>query len=180
MEYCVVGAGAIGGTVGARLARDGHDVLLCDADREHVQAINERGLRVSGAADLVGGLVATSDADELPPCDYGIVATKSMHTGAAIDATARAFARAAVCSVQNGAGNEEIIAERIERVIRGTTFPAGHVVEPGHIAMDTKGDTHIGPFEPRPAPLDRVRELADACTRGGMPTHALDDARGAQ
>ena len=44
MEYVVVGAGAIGGTVGARLARDGHDVLFCDADRDHVAAINERGL----------------------------------------------------------------------------------------------------------------------------------------
>ncbi len=65
-------------------------------------------------------------------------------------------------------------------MIRGTTFPAGHVVEPGHVGWDTKGDTHIGPFEPRPATMDQVRALADACTRGGMPTHALEDARGAQ
>ena len=46
MEYVVVGAGAIGGTIGARLARDGHDVVLCDADPEHVAAINERGLTI--------------------------------------------------------------------------------------------------------------------------------------
>ena len=85
-----------------------------------------------------------------------------------------------MCSVQNGAGNEEIVAEYVREVIRGTTFPAGHIVEPGHVGWDTKGDTHIGPFEPQPAPLEKVRELADACTRGGMPTHALEDARGAQ
>ncbi len=65
-------------------------------------------------------------------------------------------------------------------MIRGTTFPAGHIVEPGHVGWDTKGDTHIGPFEPSPAPMGKVRELADACTRAGMPTHALEDARGAQ
>ena len=65
-------------------------------------------------------------------------------------------------------------------MIRGTTFPAGHIVGPGHVGWDTKGDTHIGPFEPSPAPMEKVEALADACTRGGMPTHALDDARGAQ
>jgi 2-dehydropantoate 2-reductase len=94
--------------------------------------------------------------------------------------TAYAFEQGSVCSVQNGAGNEELVAEHVQRVIRGTTFPAGHVIEPGHVGWDTKGDTHIGPFEPSPAPMDAVRALADACTRAGMPTHALEDARGAQ
>jgi 2-dehydropantoate 2-reductase len=103
-----------------------------------------------------------------------------MHTSSALAATAHAFRDGAVCSVQNGAGNEELIAEHVAEVIRGTTFPAGHLVEPGHVCWDTKGDTHIGPFEPSPAPLEKVRALADACTRGGMPTHALEDARGAQ
>ena len=51
MEYVVVGAGAIGGTIGARLARDGHDVLLCDADPEHVAAINDRGLTIEGPVE---------------------------------------------------------------------------------------------------------------------------------
>jgi 2-dehydropantoate 2-reductase len=108
------------------------------------------------------------------------VATKSMHTSAALGATAPAFRHGAVCSVQNGAGNEELIAEHVAEVIRGTTFPAGHVVEPGHVGWDTKGDTHIGPFEPSPAPMEKVEALADACTRAGLPTQALEDARGAQ
>src|SRR5439155_18302105 len=115
-----------------------------------------------------------------PACDYGIVATKSMHTRSAVEATAHTFVDGAVASVQNGAGNEETIAELVREVIRGTTFPAGHVVEPGHVCMDTRGDTQLGPFEPQPASLEQVRELADACTRGGMPTAALEDARGAQ
>jgi 2-dehydropantoate 2-reductase len=103
-----------------------------------------------------------------------------MHTAAAIEATAPAFADGAVCSVQNGVGNEEAIAERVERVIRGTTFPAGRVVEPGHVQWDVKGDTTIGPFEPSPAPAAEVERLADACTRAGMPTQAVADARGPQ
>jgi 2-dehydropantoate 2-reductase len=82
--------------------------------------------------------------------------------------------------VQNGLGNEEVLAEHVERVIRGTTFPAGRIVEPGHVLWDVRGETTIGPFEPSPAPEDAVRRLADACTRAGMPTAAVADARGPQ
>jgi 2-dehydropantoate 2-reductase len=178
---CIVGCGAVGSLFAAALAQlDDVEVWAYDLDPAHVAAINERGLRVSGAGELVGRLRATTDATALPSCDFGIVAVKSMHTDSAMAATAHAFTDGAVCSVQNGAGNEEIVAEHVREVIRGTTFPAGHVVEPGHVGWDTKGDTHIGPFEPSPAPMEKVRILADACTRGGMPTHALEDARGAQ
>jgi 2-dehydropantoate 2-reductase len=82
--------------------------------------------------------------------------------------------------VQNGIGNEEAIAEHVERVIRGTTFPAGRILEPGHVQWDVKGDTTLGPFEPRPAPMQAVERLAEACTRAGMPAQAVADARGAQ
>ena len=73
-----------------------------------------------------------------------------------------------------------MLAEHVERVIRGTTFPAGRVVGPGHVQWDVKGETTIGPFEASPAPMAEVDRLADACTRGGMPTHAVADARGPQ
>jgi 2-dehydropantoate 2-reductase len=181
MKVAVIGCGAVGSLFAANLATlDDVEVWAYDLWQPHVDAINEHGLRLSGAGEVVGRLRATSDPAELPPFDFGIVATKSMHTSAALAATAHAFAGGAVCSVQNGAGNEELISEHVREVIRGTTFPAGHMIEPGHVGWDTKGDTHIGPFEPSPAPIEKVRALADACTRGGMPTHALEDARGAQ
>ena len=181
MRVCVVGCGAVGSLFAANLAQLADvDVWGYDVSVEHVAAINQRGLKLSGAGDVVGRLRATSDPRELPPCDFGIVATKAMHTGAAIAATAHAFAAGAVASVQNGVGNEETIAERVARVIRGTTFPAGRIVAPGHVQWDVKGDTTIGPFEPRPAAMDEIRRLAEACTRAGMPTHAVPDARGAQ
>jgi 2-dehydropantoate 2-reductase len=177
----VVGCGAVGSLFAANLAQlDDVEVWAYDPWREHVDAINADGLRLSGAGDVVGRASATADPAALPACDFGIVATKSMHTSQAIAATAHAFGDGAVCSVQNGAGNEELIAEHVREVIRGTTFPAGHVASPGHVVWDTRGDTHIGPFEPSPAPMPKVEALADACTRGGMPTKALPDARGAQ
>jgi 2-dehydropantoate 2-reductase len=181
VRVAVIGCGAVGSLFAANLGTlDDVEVWAYDPWQAHVEAINADGLRLSGAGEVFGHVRATSDPRELPPSDLGIVATKSMHTSEAMAATAHAFEHGAVCSVQNGAGNEELIAEHVREVIRGTTFPAGHVVEPGHVGWDTKGDTHIGPFEPSPAPMEKVEALADACTRAGMPTHALPDARGAQ
>jgi 2-dehydropantoate 2-reductase len=181
VRVAVVGCGAVGALFAANLARlDDVEVWAYDVSREHVDAINRDGLRLSGAGEVVGRLRATADPGELPPCEFGIVATKSMHTGTAVAAAAHAFAGASVCSVQNGVGNEEAIAEHVEHVIRGTTFPAGKLLEPGHVQWDVKGDTTIGPFEPSPAPMDEIARLADACSRAGMPTEAVADARGPQ
>jgi 2-dehydropantoate 2-reductase len=48
------------------------------------------------------------------------------------------------------------------------------------VQWDVKGDTTLGPFEPSPAPAEEIERLADACTRAGMPTQAVADARGPQ
>jgi 2-dehydropantoate 2-reductase len=177
----VIGTGAVGSLFAANLATlDDVEVWAYDLAREHVDAINRDGLRLTGAGEVTARLRATADASELPPCDFGIVATKAMHTDAAVAATAHAFTEGCVATVQNGIGNEEVIARRVDRVIRGTTFPAGKVVAAGVVQWDVKGDTTLGPFEPRPAPFEEVERLADACTRAGMPTAAVHDARGPQ
>ena len=182
MKVCVVGCGAIGSLFAAHLARvDGVEVYAFDVWKDHVKAINQRGLQISGAADFTAKVRATTNVGEIPRCDYGIVATKSLHTKAAIEQTAHLFdEHSAVCSIQNGVGNEEILAQHVKYVIRGTTFPAGHVIEPGQVGYDISGDTWIGPFEPSHTPMKMVEELAAAITKGGMNTLAMQDARGAQ
>ena len=182
MRICVIGCGAVGSLFAAHLAKAGEaEVWAYDVWKEHVAAIQKNGLRISGAAELTARFNATSDPRQLPHCEYGIVATKAIHTKTAIAQVAHAFDEtSAVCSVQNGVGNEELIAERVKYVIRGTTFPAGHSIAPGHIGYDIQGDTWIGPFEPTGTPMARVEELAGLLTRGGMNTIPLKDARGAQ
>lgn len=96
-----------------------------------------------------------------------------------MQATAHIFRDGAVCSVQNGIGNEEIIAEYVPRVILGTTFPAGHATAPGVVNHDTGGKTWISPFLPKPASMDEVRLLAETLIRGGANIIAMEDARGA-
>ena len=182
MKIAVIGCGAVGSIFAAHLAKAAEtEVWVYDISKEHIEAIRTGGLRISGAAEFSVRVNATSDPKSLPRCDYGIVATKAIHTRTAIEQTARAFDdNSAVCSVQNGIGNEEIIAEHAHYVIRGTTFPAGHLIAPGHTGFDIKGDTWIGPFEPSRTPFAKVEELAGLLTRSGMNTIALQDARGAQ
>jgi len=155
------------------------DVWAYDPNAAHVDAINRDGLRLTGLADIVAPVHARTDAAAIPECDFGIIAAKTMHTRAAMEATARVFRDGAVCSVQNGVGNEEIIAEYVPRVILGTTFPAGHVSAPGVVNQDTGGKTWIGPFGARPASMAEVERLAEAVNRSGMTCVPMEDARGA-
>jgi 2-dehydropantoate 2-reductase len=180
-RICIVGAGAIGGLFAAHLARlTDLEVWAFDASPEHVTAINADGLRISGHVELTGHVHARTDPDEVPACSLGIIATKGTVTEAAIAAAAPIFARAAVCSVQNGIGNEEVIAEHVPRVIRGVTLPAGHVVAPGVIHMVGPGPTWLGPFEPKPAASEEIERLASLLNESGLETHVRVDARGAQ
>ncbi len=180
MRICVVGCGAVGSLFAANLSLlDDAEVWAFDLNELHMAAINRDGLRLSGAGEVVGHPRATSDAAAIPPCDFGIVATKAMHTEPAIAATTHAFVEGYVATVQNGLGNEETIAGHVERVIRGTTFPAGKLLEPGHVQWDVRGETTFGPYDER-TPFAEVERLADACTRAGMPADAVEDARGPQ
>ena len=180
MKVCIIGCGAIGSLFAAHLSPlDDVEVWAFDPDEKHVNAINENGLRLTGLSDITVSVNARTQADEIPECEFGIIAAKTLHTRSAMEATARIFRDGAVCSVQNGIGNEEIIAEYVPRVILGTTFPAGHVTAPGVVNHDTGGKSWISPFLPQPASMDEVRQLADALIRGGADIVAMEDARGA-
>jgi 2-dehydropantoate 2-reductase len=180
-RIAVLGCGAIGSLYAAHLARvPGVEVWAVDPWREHVEAIESSGLSVTGQADFTAPVHARTRATELPPCRLGIVATKSLHTRDAVAAAQDALAGAAVVSVQNGVGNEELIAEILPRVMRGTIVTAGAVTAPGTVRYDAPGDSWIGPFEPKPADPEEIELLARLLNEGGLKTHAVADARGPQ
>lgn len=181
-NICVVGCGALGSVLAAHLARaDGTEVYAYDVSREHVSAMIDRGLRISGAANFTVSLTATWRASDIPHCDFGIFAVKSTHTRSAIEQTSHIFdSSSAVCSVQNGLGNEEIIAQHVKNVIRGATTMAAHLREPGHAGFEFYSDLWIGPFEPSGTPYARVEDLAAIMNEAGLRVVPLQDARGAQ
>ncbi len=182
VKICIVGCGALGSVIAGHLARlPDIEVYAYDVFEEHMRAIRERGLKISGAAEFTARLNSTSEPSEIPSCDFGIFATKSIHTRAAVEQTAHVFGpSAAVCSVQNGLGNEEMIAERVRHVIRGATGLAVHMRGPGHADIEFYGDVWIGSFEPSGTPYSLVEQLAAIMNRAGLHFVALRDARGAQ
>jgi 2-dehydropantoate 2-reductase len=181
MRICIVGCGAIGSLFAAHLAQLPEvEIWAYDTSAAHVDAINRAGLRIVGRENLVARVNATAKPDRIPACEFGIVAVKGTFTKAAIAETAHAFEDAAVCSVQNGIGNEEVIAEHVPRVMRGVTLAAVRVAGPGVVEMNGSGTTWVGPFEARPATLDDVQQLGLLLSRSGLETHAVTDARGAQ
>ena len=181
VRVAVIGCGAIGSLYAAHLARvPGVDVWAVDPWAEHVDAMNARGLRVTGLADFVARVHARTEGSDLPACDFGVVATKAPHTRAAVEGAQAAVANAAVVSVQNGLGNEEVIAELVPHVVRGSIITAGAIAAPGVVRYDAPGDSWFGPFEPQPATMTEVEQLAGLLSAGGLRTHALKDARGPQ
>ena len=182
VKVCIVGCGALGSVFAGHLARlSDIEVHAYDVSEEHTRAINDSGLKITGAANFTAKLRVSSDPQQIPACDFGIFATKSLHTRAAIEQTAHIFAdSAAVCSVQNGLGNEEIIAERVRYVIRGATPIAAHLIAPGHAGFEFYSDIWIGPFEPSATPYNYVEQLAALLARAGLQVVPLQDARGWQ
>jgi 2-dehydropantoate 2-reductase len=181
VRIAVIGCGAIGSLYAAHLARvPGVEVWGVDPWAGHTDAMASRGLRVTGRADFTARVRVTTDGRDLPPCDFGVVATKALNTRAAVAGARAALADAAVVSVQNGLGNEEVIAEYVPRVIRGSILTAGAITAPGVVRYDARGDSWFGPFEPRSAPMGEVARLAGLLTEGGLRTYAVDDARGPQ
>jgi 2-dehydropantoate 2-reductase len=87
MTLVIWGAGAIGGTIGAYLARAGYDVLLVDKVAEHVAAINNKGLKITGPIEefTVQARAVTPENVE-GTFETIFLATKAQHTLAATEA----------------------------------------------------------------------------------------------
>ena len=164
MRFTVLGAGAIGGTVGAHLSRTGHDVLFCDADPEHVAAIEAQGLRITGP---VGEFTVRAPAvlpSGLPELIDGVVlvAVKGHHTAAAAEVLRDRLAPSAVVvSMQNGL-TAELLSEVVgrNRLLACFVNFGADVLGPGLVLQGNVGTFRIGELDGRMT--DRLRELADA------------------
>jgi len=179
MNIGIVGCGAMGSIYGAHLAlQPDTSIWVYDPDPELVNELNTSGIRLQGVRNLHASVVATSDPANLPPCEFGIIATKSFHTQRAIGAVRTIFEGGVLCSIQNGIGNEEVLATEVARVLSGSTLLGGHIIEPGLVDFDIDGPTLIGPAEAGSATLQEAREFAEILSAAGLETEAVSDPRG--
>jgi 2-dehydropantoate 2-reductase len=148
VRYLLVGCGAIGGTVAAGLARDGHEILVCDADPAVVHAVSERGLRIEGPVEQFTARLPAVSPDGLPDQVDGpvLLAVKAHHTAAAMTQLApRLGAGGYVVSLQNGL-NTQIIADAVgpDRVVEAFVNFGADMLEPGVVLRGNRGTFVIG------------------------------------
>ncbi len=167
MKATIVGAGAIGGLAGAYMTKAGHDVLLVDRWREHVEALNARGVSIDGVRGPLNVKVrAATPEDAGGDFEAVLIATKSQHTEAAARwAIPRLAADGFLVSFQNGF-NEPLLADLMREagragaddVIGSIPNYGGALVDPGTLEFVHEGPIQLGEFTGATTP--RLRTLA--------------------
>ncbi len=160
MKLLIWGAGAIGGTIGAHLARAGHDIAFVDQAEEHVAAINKAGLRIEGPLAQFVSRIPSFTPDGLSgEFDHVVLAVKAQDTEAATRALARHLTPDGyVVSAQNGL-NELIIKSIVgdARTIGCFVNFGADYLEPGVIQYAGRGAVVLGEIDGRVTP--RLEEL---------------------
>jgi 2-dehydropantoate 2-reductase len=138
MKIAIIGVGAMGSVYAALLADQGrHEVIAIDAWKEHVDAINAKGLRVEGASgDRTVKVKAQTDGAGVRDADLVIIATKDDGCAAAAKtALAIAAPDAPILTIQNGLGSADKVAEIVgrDRIMMGVVGGFGASMKgPGH------------------------------------------------
>ena len=181
MKIAVVGAGAMGSLFGALLAEAGNEVWLYDVWLEHVQTINQAGLRIEreGKTRTVD-IRATDDPEQIGRAELVIIFVKSSRTSSAAE-TAQTIAGSdgSVMTLQNGMGNADVLAELIEpeRILAGTTSHGATMLGPGSIRHAGSGPTTIGPWAQGEGGVQRAGQFAEFFNRAGIKTDSVADVR---
>jgi 2-dehydropantoate 2-reductase len=171
MEVIVVGAGSLGSLVGGLLARE-HDVTLVGR-QPHVETVATAGLRVTGAVEATVRPDAVEELDPGTSADLALITVKAFDTDGAVETLAGTDVDA-VCSLQNGLGNEETLSAGIDApVLAGTCTYGARLADPGVVECTGVGEVAVGPRRGGSAPVaDRV---GDAFATAGIETVVAAD-----
>lgn len=181
MRFGIVGAGAVGGYFGARLAEAGNDVVFVARTKESAARLRE-GLEVrSELGDLrLSPVQATDDPRGVGTVDVAIVAVKLKDTQAAARAAAAmAGPSTTVFSLQNGVDKDDVLIAAVgrERVLGGVCYILAELLEPGVVVHTGKiRKIVIGELEGW-GESRRVREIAACLSAAGIEAVASDDIR---
>src|SRR5882724_2873251 len=177
-RVCVIGAGVIGSLFAGHLAQVA-EVSVLTRRREHADALEAEGLRVTGRSDLHASVRASSDPGELPPFDLGIVATKAGGLEAAARSLEGRFPEATMMTVLNGLGAEQVVRARGDwPIVSAVTFMSGTKHSDTEVEYILDTETWLGPYEG--TTFEQVEEIAALIVESGLKAEALPDLLPAQ
>lgn len=178
MHVLMLGAGAMGSLLGARLVRTDAKVTLLSTNREHIETVRRDGLTIEeldGAHTRHALTAFHTPGDIREKADLVIVMVKSYSTENAVLSIGELRHPSTVfLTLQNGIGNWERIADLVGRgsVLAGSTAQGATLVGPGMIRHGGNGPTSIG--EPQGPPTQRVHSAVDLFRRAGLETNSSD------
>ncbi|MQA75409.1 MAG: 2-dehydropantoate 2-reductase [Solirubrobacterales bacterium] len=179
-RVCIIGAGTIGSLYAGHLA-DVAEVLVLTRRPEHADALNQHGLRVTGKSERHVRVTASTDPGELPEFDLGIVATKATDLEAIAQRLEGRFAGAAMMTIQNGLGAEEVMRRHGEwRLISAVTFMSGNRRGDAEVEYELDTATWMGPYAGTETPFAIVRDACELLLACGLQAEAMSDLRPAQ
>ena len=178
MKIAIIGVGAMGSVYAGFLANAGNEVWALDVQLDHIEAIRKRGLRIEGiSGDRVVEIAATTDANDVGPCDLVVIATKAMHVKAAAK-SARSLLRenTTVLTIQNGIGSFEKVASLLgeENITIGVAGGFGASIKgPGHVHHNgmelIRFGEMVGPV------TTRLKKIAATWSDAGFNVKTYDD-----
>jgi len=172
----------MGSLFGGLLTELGWDVALYDVWKEHVDVMNEKGLRVDRPEEPRRSIPvwATTSLEQLPAPDLAVIFVKCTQTRSAMEEVVPVFEpETTVLTLQNGFRNPEIIADYVpeERIVAGVTEASADLEGPGHITHTGTGVTTIGRYFG--SNDDAVATIADGLTEAGIETTVITAVRDA-
>jgi 2-dehydropantoate 2-reductase len=175
MRIGVMGAGAVGTYVGALLSSTYEVVLI--GRPQVAEAIEARGVRVSGRTELHARPEASDDPAALEDCDVVLLTVKAYDTAEAARQVAEAAPMTMLVSLQNGMDNDEAIktsAPGLSSCAAITSFGVTYL-GPGHVRHAGEGPTVLGRMASSPSEAEHV---AGMLTAGGLPVSFVENIRG--
>lgn len=179
MKIAIIGAGAMGSVYAGLMANAGNEVWAIDLWRDHVDAINDKGLWVEGASgdQVVTSIRASTDLAEAGNCDLYIIATKASGVAGAAEAIAPvAGPDSLTLTIQNGLGSGDRIAAHMptKNVILGVADGFGASMKgPGHVHHNAMKLIRIG--ELNGGLTERLENLAQVWREAGFDVQAFAD-----
>lgn len=179
-RVCVIGAGAIGSLYAGHIGRL-VDVVVLTRRQAHADDLNLNGLRVSGKTECQTTVRASTDPAELGDVDLVIIATKANAVEDSARKIAGHFPRAAVMTVQNGLGCEEVVARYGDwPIISAVTFMSGTRHSDTHVEYELDTATWMGPWAHAGASYEDVKRVAALIEKSGLIAEAFPDLLPAQ
>lgn len=181
MRIAILGAGAVGGYYGGRLAQHGEDVHFLY--RSELDAVRRDGLRLESVdGNWQGPVAAYGSADAMPRCDVAILGFKTAQVDLLPDLLSRVLKDDGVAAcLMNGLGNEEACAAVVgaDRVLAGAAFICAERGKPGVVHHFAAGGLSFAPYFD--AGRDRLQVLADDLgarfRAAGVPVRSATDGR---